>query len=109
MDKFRLFLQVYLGFLQLFIKYFGYLGDTLFVAGCGRLFEGTAEQMHTALVDILGNLPDNTQVYCGHEYTVQNLKFAKHVEPDNPDVLNRIQWAQEKRGNAQPTVGPIIK
>ncbi|XP_063915998.1 hydroxyacylglutathione hydrolase, mitochondrial isoform X2 [Zophobas morio] len=85
-----------------------FTGDTLFVAGCGRFFEGTAEQMHAALIDILGNLPDNTQVYCGHEYTEQNLKFAKHVEPDNPDILNRIEWARVKRGNREPTVPSTI-
>ncbi|XP_044272466.1 hydroxyacylglutathione hydrolase, mitochondrial [Tribolium madens] len=85
-----------------------FTGDTLFVAGCGRFFEGTAEQMHTALIDILGNLPDNTQVFCGHEYTEQNLKFAKHVEPDNPDILERIEWARAKRGRHEPTVPSTI-
>ncbi|RZC37943.1 Lactamase B domain containing protein [Asbolus verrucosus] len=85
-----------------------FTGDTLFIAGCGRFFEGTAEQMHSALIDILGSLPDNTQVYCGHEYTVQNLKFAKHVEPDNPDILKRIEWARAKREHEEPTVPSTI-
>lgn len=84
-----------------------FTGDTLFIAGCGRFFEGTAEQMHTALIDILGGLPDHTQVYCGHEYTEQNLKFAKHVEPDNSDILSRIQWAASKRNQGEPTVSFI--
>ena len=65
-------------------------GDTLFAAGCGRFFEGTPPQMYRALIEILSTLPDNTRVYCGHEYTAQNLKFAKHVEPSNPDVLAMI-------------------
>jgi hydroxyacylglutathione hydrolase len=85
-----------------------FTGDTLFVAGCGRFFEGTAEQMHAALIDILGNLPDNTKVFCGHEYTLQNLKFAKHVEPDNPDILSRIEWAKAKRDGGEPTVPSTI-
>lgn len=85
-----------------------FTGDTLFVAGCGRFFEGTAEQMYSALIDKLGNLPENTQVFCGHEYTQQNLKFAKHVEKDNPDILNRIEWADAKRAKQEPTVPSTI-
>lgn len=81
-----------------------FTGDTLFIAGCGRFFEGTAEQMHSALIDKLGNLPDNTKVFCGHEYTLQNLKFAKHVEPDNIDVQEKIKWAEGQRKNNEPTV-----
>ena len=65
-------------------------GDTLFAAGCGRLFEGTPEQMHTSL-QRLGALPVETEVYCAHEYTLSNLRFAKAVEPENPDVLQRFQ------------------
>lgn len=74
------------------------------MAGCGRFFEGTPEQMYSALIEKLGNLPDNTKVFCGHEYTQQNLKFAQHVEKDNPDILNRIEWAKGKRSNLEPTV-----
>ena len=53
-----------------------FTGDTLFISGCGRFFEGNAEQMHHALIDILSKLPEKTQVYCGHEYSVSNLKFS---------------------------------
>jgi hydroxyacylglutathione hydrolase len=60
-----------------------FCGDTLFAAGCGRLFEGTPEMMFDALQRKLGALPDATRVYCGHEYTQSNLLFAVHVEPDN--------------------------
>ncbi|CAH1100802.1 unnamed protein product [Psylliodes chrysocephalus] len=85
-----------------------FTGDTLFVAGCGRFFEGTAEQMHTALIEKLGRLPDNTQVFCGHEYTVQNLKFARFVDRNNPEVLKKIEWADARRKNGLPTVPSTI-
>lgn len=64
-------------------------GDTLFAAGCGRLFEGTPEQMHASL-QRLAALPGATQVYCAHEYTLSNLRFACAVEPTNPQVLARF-------------------
>ncbi len=61
-----------------------FTGDTLFSVGCGRIFEGTVEQMFKSL-ERLAKLPDETKVYCGHEYTASNLKFAKVVEPSNPN------------------------
>src|SRR5688572_27207263 len=68
------------------IAYYGagalFCGDTLFACGCGRLFEGTAEQMYTSLSKLRA-LPDDTKVYCGHEYTLANIGFAKGVEPQN--------------------------
>src|SRR4051812_13271561 len=68
------------------IAYYGagmlFCGDTLFACGCGRVFEGTSEQMYASL-EKLGALPDETKVYCGHEYTLANIGFAKAVEPDN--------------------------
>lgn len=64
-------------------------GDTLFAAGCGRLFEGTPDQMHASL-SRLAALPDNTQVYCAHEYTLSNLRFAQAVEPGNQDIAERL-------------------
>lgn len=77
-----------------------FCGDTLFAAGCGRLFEGTPEQMHHSL-SRLGALPDNTLVYCTHEYTLSNLRFAVAVEPNNPDVTGRFEqvtrWREENR------------
>lgn len=66
-----------------------FCGDTLFSAGCGRLFEGTAEQLFTSLQKI-SHLPATTKVFCGHEYTLKNLLFAKTVEPNNQDIQNRI-------------------
>lgn len=90
------------------IKMYLFSGDTLFIAGCGRFFEGTAEQMYEALITKLGSLPDETQVYCGHEYTEQNLRFAQHVENDNVEIAKRIQWAKGKRNNLEPTVSILL-
>ncbi|MHA6164566.1 hydroxyacylglutathione hydrolase [Pseudomonas sichuanensis] len=67
-----------------------FCGDTLFAAGCGRLFEGTPEQMHHSL-QRLAALPAATQVYCTHEYTLSNLRFARAVEPHNAQVLQRFE------------------
>ena len=67
-----------------------FCGDTLFAGGCGRLFEGTPEMMYTALQKKLATLPDDTRVYCGHEYTESNLRFAAHVEPENEAVKQRL-------------------
>ncbi|XP_053467753.1 hydroxyacylglutathione hydrolase, mitochondrial isoform X1 [Ictalurus furcatus] len=81
-----------------------FTGDTLFVAGCGKFFEGTADEMYKALVDILGRLPPETRVYCGHEYTINNLKFARHVEPSNEAIRRKLSWAKEKYDNGEPTI-----
>jgi len=80
-----------------------FTGDTLFVAGCGRLFEGTPAQMHASLTS-LATLGDETRVFCGHEYTVQNLRFARHVEPHNTDVERSAERASALRAAAKPTV-----
>jgi hydroxyacylglutathione hydrolase len=89
------------------IAYWGhgalFCGDTLFSAGCGRLFEGTAEQM-TASLAKLGSLDGNTLVYCGHEYTVSNLRFAEAVEPGNPSVAAHLQHCRSERALGKPTV-----
>lgn len=85
-----------------------FTGDTLFLGGCGRFFEGTAEQMFSALVGKLSKLPDETKVFCGHEYSLQNLKFGNHVEPDNEEIKNKIQWSKAKREAGEPTVPSTI-
>ncbi|CAG0897936.1 unnamed protein product [Darwinula stevensoni] len=85
-----------------------FTGDTLFIAGCGKFFEGTGQEMYKALIEILGTLPDDTQVYCGHEYTVSNLKFAQHVEPGNQDLKAKIEWAKKKTEAKEPTVPSTI-
>lgn len=73
-----------------------FTGDTLFVGGCGRFFEGTAEQMHASLSK-LATLPDDTVVYNGHEYTAGNVAFAKSIEPDNPAIDRLFKFAQENK------------
>jgi hydroxyacylglutathione hydrolase len=85
-----------------------FTGDTLFVAGCGRFFEGTPEQMYRALVEILSALPPETRVYCGHEYTVNNLKFAATVEPSNQAISDKLAWAQAQRSADKPTIPSTI-
>jgi len=77
-----------------------FCGDTLFVAGCGRLFEGTPQMMFTALVEKLGKLPDDVRVFCGHEYTESNLKFAAHLDPDNAAVARKLAAVQQLRSGA---------
>jgi hydroxyacylglutathione hydrolase len=88
-----------------------FTGDTLFLGGCGRFFEGTAEQMYTALVEKLGSLPNDTKVYCGHEYSLQNLAYGAHVEPNNQAIQDKIKWARIKRdlSPAEPTVPSTIQ
>lgn len=81
-----------------------FTGDTLFGAGCGRLFEGTAAMMYESLNVKLGALPDETRVYCGHEYTASNLKFASHVEPQNPAVRERAERVAELDRRGEPSV-----
>ncbi len=81
-----------------------FTGDTLFTAGCGRLFEGTAEAMNRSLNEVLGSLPDVARIYCGHEYTESNLRFAAHVEPDNDSITRRQREAADRRSRHEPTV-----
>mmetsp|Transcript_23082 Transcript_23082/g.60989 ORF Transcript_23082/g.60989 Transcript_23082/m.60989 type:complete len:254 (+) Transcript_23082:46-807(+) len=86
-----------------------FTGDTLFVAGCGRMFEGTPEEFHHSLVEVLGKLPEATQVYVGHEYTIKNLEFAASVEKENESLRQFIQWAQEQRTQRKFTVPSTLK
>jgi len=75
-------------------------GDLLFGYSCGAVFEGTMEQMYESVSQLL-NLPDETLIYCGHEYTFNNRKWAQHVEPDNPEIQKRV--AEE----TQPPTVPL--
>jgi hydroxyacylglutathione hydrolase len=84
-----------------------FTGDTLFVAGCGRLFEGTAADMHNNMVKLM-SLPDDTRVYCGHEYTVKNLQFALTLEPHNAKIQAKLQWAQDLRAKKAPTIPSTV-
>ena len=89
------------------VAYYGlgslFCGDTLFACGCGRVFEGTAEQMVASLAK-LAALPDATKVYCGHEYTLANIKFARAVEPHNAELAAREARAQKLRDAGLPTL-----
>lgn len=89
------------------IAYYGhgwlFCGDTLFSAGCGRLFEGTPEQMRRSLAR-LAALPGDTLVYCAHEYTRANLRFAQTVEPDNPAIQRYRDEVDARRARDEPTI-----
>ncbi|MFN3883572.1 MAG: hydroxyacylglutathione hydrolase [Rhodocyclaceae bacterium] len=80
-----------------------FCGDVLFGAGCGRVFEGTMEEMHASLARI-SRLPPETRIYCAHEYTQSCLRFAKAVEPDNAAIDARIAFVAAQRAAGQPTV-----
>jgi hydroxyacylglutathione hydrolase len=94
------------------IAFFGhgvlFCGDTLFSAGCGRLFEGSPEQMHHSL-NKLKRLPDTTKVYGAHEYTQANVAFALAVEPDNTALNDYSDWVNAKREQNQPTLPSTLK
>jgi hydroxyacylglutathione hydrolase len=83
-------------------------GDTLFSAGCGRLFEGTPEQMSASLAKFAA-LPPTTQMYCGHEYTVSNLRFAQAVEPENRAVQQYLEHCLQLRASDKATLPSNIR
>ena len=93
------------------VAYYGanclFCGDTLFSGGCGRLFEGTPEQMYASL-QRFAHLPPDTGVYCAHEYTEHNLGFAHGLEPHNPDLIRRQQEVALLRKHKQPTLPSTI-
>lgn len=86
-----------------------FTGDTLFLAGCGRLFEGTPAEMHRSLNEILAKLDPETRVFCGHEYTASNLAFARHIEPDNQAVQDRLEATKAKRAKGESTMGATLR
>ncbi len=84
-----------------------FCGDTLFAGGCGRLFEGTpAEMVHS--LSKLRHLPDQTRVWCAHEYTLNNLKFALTIETNNPKLQERFAAVKSDRQNHQPTIPSLL-
>ena len=93
------------------IAYYGanmlFCGDTLFACGCGRVFEGTPRQLYASLEKLMA-LPDDTLVYCGHEYTLANIGFAKTVEPDNAALLEREASDAQARRERRPTLPSTI-
>lgn len=86
---------------------FACVGDTVFAGGCGRVFEGTMEQMHES-VTRLAALPPETLLYCAHEYTLANLRFALVVEPDNRALQRRFEEATALRADNLPTVPSVL-
>jgi hydroxyacylglutathione hydrolase len=84
-----------------------FVGDTLFAMGCGRLFEGTPEQMFNSL-GRLASLPEETRLYCAHEYTLSNAKFAAHAEPGNESIAQRLREVEEARSRGDPTVPTTV-
>jgi hydroxyacylglutathione hydrolase len=84
-----------------------FVGDTLFAMGCGRLFEGTPEQMFTSLSRLAG-LPDETRLYCAHEYTLSNAHFAAHAEPGNADIAARLSAVERLRWEDVMTVPTTV-
>lgn len=80
-----------------------FCGDTLFSAGCGRLFEGSPAQMWHSLQKILA-LPDDTQIYCAHEYTLANINFARQIEPDNPALIEYERRCRQLRQENKATL-----
>lgn len=84
-----------------------FTGDTLFIGGCGRFFEGSAAQMVDALKQI-ADLPSDTKVMCGHEYTVANLTFAASVDPKNDVLKEKLKWAKQQRTNNQFTIPSTV-
>ncbi|MCP4128690.1 MAG: hydroxyacylglutathione hydrolase [Gammaproteobacteria bacterium] len=94
------------------VAYFGegvlFCGDTLFAAGCGRVFSGTHEQLHHSLQSIAA-LPPETMLYCAHEYTMANLGFAKWVEPESEPLLARYRQASELRRRGESTVPSLLQ
>jgi hydroxyacylglutathione hydrolase len=84
-----------------------FVGDTLFALGCGRLFEGTPAQMWSSISKILA-MPDATEVYCAHEYTLANAKFALSVDPTNEDLQKRAREIEAMRADGKPTVPTTV-
>lgn len=85
-----------------------FCGDTLFSCGCGRIFQGTHEQLRTSL-DTISALPSQTEVYCTHEYTLANIKFARAVEPQSQALIDYEQHVRSLRENDQPSIPTTIE
>jgi hydroxyacylglutathione hydrolase len=84
-----------------------FVGDTIFAMGCGRLFEGTPEQMFHSLARLVA-LPEDTRLYCAHEYTLSNARFAAHVEPENRTIGDRLERVQAERERGEITLPSTV-
>lgn len=85
-----------------------FTGDTLLVGGCGVFLEGTPDEMYRALYDKIAKLPDETIVYCTHDYGLMHLKFAAEVEPDNKAISDKLAWVEKKLANKEPAMPSTI-
>ncbi len=85
-----------------------FCGDTLFAAGCGRIFSGTSKMFSNSLAKLM-TLPQTTKMYCAHEYTVDNLGFAKWVEPESIEIMRRLQSEKIKQNSGIPTVPTTVE
>lgn len=86
-----------------------FTGDTMFVGGCGRIFECTPTDLYRSLVEVLGRLPEDTLVYAGHEYTIKNLEFAVAVEASNDNLKQMLQWAKDQKVERKYTVPSTMR
>ena len=84
-----------------------FVGDTLFAMGCGRLFEGTAEQMFSSIQRLVA-LPADTRLYCAHEYTLSNARFAVHAEPGNAAIAERLEAVDALRATGEITLPTTV-
>ena len=84
-----------------------FVGDTMFAMGCGRLFEGTAQQMYANLRRVAA-LPEDVRIYCGHEYTLANARFAVHAEPENADIASRLEQVAAMREAGEITLPTTV-
>jgi hydroxyacylglutathione hydrolase len=84
-----------------------FVGDTLFAMGCGRLFEGTPEQMYRSLQRLI-SLPEDTRLYCAHEYTLSNARFAAHADPENLAIADRLERTKQLRDEGEITVPTTV-
>ena len=89
-------------------EYHLFCGDTLFSAGCGKVFEGTSEQLYRSLLK-LARLPHETKIYCAHEYTINNMKFAEWIEPNNKYLSSQLQHVQKLRKKNMATLPTILE
>lgn len=86
-----------------------FTGDCLFIGGCGKFMEGTGDDMYRALYEKLGSLPSDTLIYCGHEYTLQNYKFALSCEPNNTHLIEANEKAKATRAAGKPTIPATLE
>ncbi|CAG8435924.1 6895_t:CDS:2 [Diversispora eburnea] len=86
-----------------------FTGDTLLTGGCGKFIEGDAKDMYNVLYNILGTLPKDTKVYCGHEYGMSNLQFANTIDPNNQNIRRKLAWLQSADCTVPSTIGDELE